>query len=93
MDAHAAQTGTDASVFLLAGNPGRGKGAPTAEDVAEMLDTVDAANVQATITELEELLATRRRAASMQEKLATVPPETLRAALVLRAQRRNAGQR
>lgn len=89
MDGPAAQTGTDANVYRLSGNPGRGECAPTAEDVVEMLDTVDAANVQATITELEKLLATRRRAALMQERLVGVPPATLRAALVLRAQRRN----
>jgi hypothetical protein len=57
------------------------------EAVADMLDTLDAADLHRTIAELEDLLATLRPAASVRAQLAAVDRKTLRAALILRRQR------
>ena len=60
----------------------RGSDAQVVE-VAEMLDTLAAADVQLTIGELEELLARLRPAVTVRQHLAGVDPATLRAALLL----------
>ncbi len=57
------------------------------EAVADMLETLDAANLHRTIAELEDLLATLRPAASVREQLAAVDRKTLQAALILRRRR------
>ncbi len=57
------------------------------EAVADMLDTLDAADLHRTIAELEDLLATLRPAASVRAQLAAVDRKTLQAALILRRQR------
>jgi hypothetical protein len=59
----------------------------SAADVADMLDTLDAADVRSTIAELEDVLATLRPAATVRDQLTAVDSDTLRAALILRAQR------
>jgi hypothetical protein len=56
--------------------------------VADLLDTLDAADVRTTIAGLEDLLATVRRAVRVRARLAAVDADTLKAALRLRAQRR-----
>ena len=60
-------------------------------EVAEMLDTLAAADVQLTISELEELVARLRPAVAVRQDLAAVDPGTLRAALLLR-RRRGSGE-
>ena len=57
------------------------------EAVADMLETLDAADLHRTIAELEDLLATLRPAASVREQLAAVDRKTLQAALILRRRR------
>jgi hypothetical protein len=57
-------------------------------DVADLLDTLDAAEVRTPIAGLEDLLATVRRAIRIRAHLAAVDGDTLKAALRLRAQRR-----
>jgi hypothetical protein len=59
----------------------------SAEDVADMLDTLESANVHTTIAGLEDLLATLRPAAVIPSRLADVDFGTFKAALILRAQR------
>jgi hypothetical protein len=59
----------------------------SAEDVADMLDTLESANVHTTIAGLEDLLATLRPAAVISGRLAAVDFGTFKAALILRAQR------
>jgi hypothetical protein len=60
---------------------------PSVEAVADMLETLDAADLHRTIAELEDLLATLRPAASVRTQLAAVDRKTLQAALILRRQR------
>ncbi len=57
------------------------------EAVADMLETLDAADLHRTIAELEDLLATLRPAASVRAQLAAVDRKTLQAALILRRRR------
>jgi hypothetical protein len=57
------------------------------EAVADMLETLDAADLHRTIAELEDLLATLRPAASVRAQLAAVDRKTLQAALAVRRQR------
>ena len=64
-----------------------GTGDAEVDEVAEMLDTLAAADVQLTISELEELLARLRPAVTVRQLLAAVDPATLRAALLLRRRR------
>ena len=59
----------------------------SATHVADMLDTLDAADVRSTIAELEDLLATLRPAATVRDQLTAVDSETFKAALILRTQR------
>jgi hypothetical protein len=65
----------------------------SAEAVADMLDTLDAADLTKTIAGLERVLSTLRPAASVRDRLVGVDRETLKAALVLRAQRRGTARR
>jgi hypothetical protein len=65
----------------------------SAEAVADMLDTLDAADLSKTIAGLEQVLSTLRPAASVRDRLAGVDRETLKAALVLRQQRRRGARR
>jgi hypothetical protein len=60
---------------------------PSVEAVADMLETLDAADLHRAIAELEDLLATLRPAASVRTQLAAVDRKTLQAALILRRQR------
>jgi hypothetical protein len=60
-------------------------------EVAEMLDTLAAADVQLTIGELEELLARLRPALAVRQLVAAVDPATLQAA-PLRRRRRMLGE-
>jgi hypothetical protein len=65
----------------------------SAEAVADMLDTLDAADLSKTIAGLEQVLSTLRPAASVRDRLVGVDRETLQAALALRRQRREAARR
>jgi len=65
----------------------------SAEAVADMLDTLDAADLSKTIAGLERLLSTLRPAATVRNRLAGVDRDTLQAALVLRQQRRRGARR
>jgi hypothetical protein len=56
-------------------------------EVAEMLDTLAAADVQLTIGELDEQLARLRRALAVRQLLAAVDPAALQAALLGRRRR------
>jgi hypothetical protein len=64
-----------------------------AEAVADMLDTLDAADLSKTIAGLERVLSTLRPAASVRNRLVGVERETLQAALALRQQRRGTARR
>ena len=59
----------------------------SAADVADLLDTLLAADVRRTIAGLEDLLATLRPAATVREQLAAADADTVKAALILRARR------
>jgi hypothetical protein len=63
------------------------------EAVADMLDTLDAADLSKTIAGLEQMLSTLRPAAGVRDRLVGVDRETLQAALVLRRQRRGTARR
>jgi hypothetical protein len=65
----------------------------TAEAVADMVDTLDAADLSKTIAGLEQMLSMLRPAVSVRDRLVGVDRETLTAALVLRRQRRGAARR
>ena len=65
----------------------------SAEAVADMLDTLDAADLSKTIAGLEQVLSRLRPAASVRDRLVGVDRETLKAALVLRRQRRGTARR
>jgi hypothetical protein len=65
----------------------------SAEAVADMLDTLDAADLSKTIAGLEQVLSTLRPAASVRARLVGVDRETLKAALALRRQRRGTARR
>ena len=65
----------------------------TAEAVADMLDTLDAADLSKTIAGLEQMLSMLRPAVSARDRLVGVDRETFKAALVLRRQRRGAARR
>jgi hypothetical protein len=65
----------------------------SAEAVADMLDTLDAADLSKTIAGLEQVLSTLRPAASVRDRLVGVDRETLKAALTLRQQRRGTARR
>lgn len=61
----------------------------SALDVSDLLDTLEAADVRTTIAGLEDLLAALRPASIVRERLASVDGVTLKAALIMRAQRRH----
>jgi hypothetical protein len=65
----------------------------SAEAVADMLDTLDAADLSKTIAGLEQMLSTLRPAATVRNRLAGVDRDTLKAALTLRQQRRRGARR
>jgi hypothetical protein len=76
-----------------AGNGHAAQEALSAEAVADMLDTLDAADLSKTIAGLEQVLSTLRPAATVRNRLARVDRDTLKAALVLRQQRRRGARR
>jgi hypothetical protein len=67
--------------------PARIHGVFTVQSVVELLDMLEAADVRATIGDLEQTLAILRPAADAREALAYVDPVLLRAALRLRRRR------
>ena len=69
-----------------------GSGDAQVVEVADMLDALAAADVQLTISELEELLARLRPALAVRQLLAAVDPAALRAALLLLRRRRASGE-
>jgi hypothetical protein len=76
-----------------AGNGHAAQEALSPEAVADMLDTLDAADLSKTIAGLEQVLSTLRPAASVRDRLGGVDRETLKAALALRRQRRGTARR
>lgn len=64
----------------------------SAADVADMLVTVDAADVCSSIAELEDPLAILRPAATVRVQLAAVASVAFKAAVILRWQRAEAGR-
>ena len=73
---------------LNAANADAGEPTLSAAEVADLLDTLEAADVRATIADLEDLLAILRPAAAVRERLAAADSATVKAALMMRATRR-----